>query len=193
MLAYVCVCVCKASGITHKACTHLWQRVKWVKWTDFNILPNISRLFNKPRKKVWTFSRYVNFIVFFYHLFVWLLRVLVVAYWLCLWLQQAGSLCANSQLWHVGSSSSLAFVHSQSDLTLRPHGLYPAWLLCPGNFPGKTLEWVAISFSRGSSWPTDQTCVSCLWFDQGSNPGPLHWELGVLATEPPRKSLHMHF
>ena len=25
--------------------------------------------------------------------------------------------------------------------------------------------------------------------DQGSNPGPLHWQLGVLATEPPGKSL----
>ena len=25
----------------------------------------------------------------------------------------------------------------------------------------RTLEWVAISFSRGSSWPRDQTCGSC--------------------------------
>ena len=25
----------------------------------------------------------------------------------------------------------------------------------------RILEWVAISFSRGSSWPRDQTCVSC--------------------------------
>ena len=25
----------------------------------------------------------------------------------------------------------------------------------------RTLEWVAISFSRGSSWPRDRTCVSC--------------------------------
>ena len=29
-----------------------------------------------------------------------------------------------------------------------------------------------------------------IWFpDQGSNPGPLHWEHGVLATGPPGKSL----
>lgn len=65
--ACMCVCVCvrvKLVGITHKACTYLWQGVKWVKWTDFIILPTISRLFNKPPKKVWTFSRYVNFIVF---------------------------------------------------------------------------------------------------------------------------------
>ena len=26
----------------------------------------------------------------------------------------------------------------------------------------RTLEWVAISFSRGSSWPRDQTCVPCI-------------------------------
>ena len=32
------------------------------------------------------------------------------------------------------------------------HGISQAWLL----------EWVAISFSRGSSWPSYRTCVSCL-------------------------------
>ena len=26
----------------------------------------------------------------------------------------------------------------------------------------KILEWVAISFSRGSSWPSDQICISCI-------------------------------
>ena len=32
------------------------------------------------------------------------------------------------------------------------------------------------------------------WFpDQGSNPGPLHWECGVLATGPPRKALQQQF
>ena len=29
----------------------------------------------------------------------------------------------------------------------------------------RVLEWVAISYFRGSSWPRDQTCVSCVsWF-----------------------------
>ena len=46
--------------------------------------------------------------------------------------------------------------------TLQPHGLWPARLLCPWNFPGKNLEWVAISFSRGSSRPRDQTQVFCI-------------------------------
>ena len=35
--------------------------------------------------------------------------------------------------------------------TLRPHGLQPSGLLCPWNLPARTLEWVAISCSRGSS------------------------------------------
>ena len=31
-----------------------------------------------------------------------------------------------------------------------------------GIFQARLLEWVAISFSRGSSWPRDQTQVSCI-------------------------------
>ena len=31
-----------------------------------------------------------------------------------------------------------------------------------GIFQGRILEWVAISFSKGSSWPRDQTPVSCM-------------------------------
>ena len=30
------------------------------------------------------------------------------------------------------------------------------------NFPGRILEWVTLSFSRGSSQPQDQTHVSCI-------------------------------
>ena len=36
-------------------------------------------------------------------------------------------------------------------------GSYVLW-----NSPGKMLEWVAIPFSKGSSWPRDQTPVSCI-------------------------------
>ena len=32
----------------------------------------------------------------------------------------------------------------------------------PGIFQARVLEWVAISFSRGSSWPRDWTQVSCI-------------------------------
>ena len=46
--------------------------------------------------------------------------------------------------------------------SLRPHGLQSARLLCPRNSPVRILEWVAIPFSRGSSWPRDQTLFSCI-------------------------------
>ena len=43
-----------------------------------------------------------------------------------------------------------------------PHGLWPASLLCPWNSPGKNAGVDTIPFSRGSSWPRDQTQVSCI-------------------------------
>ena len=46
--------------------------------------------------------------------------------------------------------------------TLRLHGQQPTRLLCPQNFPGKNAGVVAISFSRGSFRPRDQTHVSCI-------------------------------
>ena len=39
----------------------------------------------------------------------------------------------------------------------RPHELWPSRLLCPGILQASTLEWVAISSSRGSSWSRDLT------------------------------------
>ena len=58
--------------------------------------------------------------------------------------------------------------------------------LCDCNPPGSSvcgillariLEWVAMPSSRGSSWPRDRTCISCL----------LHWQAGSLPLAPPRK------
>ena len=43
---------------------------------------------------------------------------------------------------------------------LRPRGLYSSRLLCPWDFPARILEWVTISYSRGSSRPMDWTHVS---------------------------------
>ena len=49
---------------------------------------------------------------------------------------------------------------------LWPHGLQPAKLLCPCVFQARILEWVAISFSRGSSQPEDwsQFCTAGRFF-----------------------------
>ena len=54
-------------------------------------------------------------------------------------------------------------VYSQSQVRLlQPHGLQLARLLCPWDFPGRILEWVGISFSRGSSQPRGGTHVPCI-------------------------------
>ena len=47
---------------------------------------------------------------------------------------------------------------------LWPHGLYSTRLPCPWDFTDKNrvLEWVAISFSRGSFCPRDWNCVFCI-------------------------------
>jgi len=42
--------------------------------------------------------------------------------------------------------------------SLRPHGLQSIKLLCPWDFLGKNTK-VAISYSRGSSWPMDRTHI----------------------------------
>ena len=49
--------------------------------------------------------------------------------------------------------------------SLQPHGLSSTRLLCPtseGSLQLRILEWVAISSSRGSSQPRDQTWVFCI-------------------------------
>ena len=45
---------------------------------------------------------------------------------------------------------------------LWPYRLKLSRLHCPWHFPGKNIEWVVISYSRGSSGPRDQACVSCI-------------------------------
>ena len=50
--------------------------------------------------------------------------------------------------------------HSVVSDSMWPHGLEPTRLVHPWNFQARVLEWVAISFSRGSSWPRDRTQVS---------------------------------
>ena len=53
--------------------------------------------------------------------------------------------------------------HSVVSSSLWPPGLYPARFLCPWTAPGKdTGEWVAVPFSRGSSWPRNRTQISCI-------------------------------
>ena len=41
-------------------------------------------------------------------------------------------------------------------------GLWSTRLLCPWDFPGKNTRVGCHSFSKGASWPRDQTHVSCI-------------------------------
>ena len=63
-------------------------------------------------------------------------------------------------LYHWTSEDSLkpyCMPSNFSCVSLHPHGLSPARLLCPWNSPGKNTELVAMPSSRGSSWPRDWT------------------------------------
>ena len=66
--------------------------------------------------------------------------------------------------WWVACSMTCALCVCVSCLvmsdSLWPYGLEPARSLYPWIFQARILEWVAISFSRGSSWPKAQTQVS---------------------------------
>ena len=59
--------------------------------------------------------------------------------------------------------SECACLVSQSCLTLCNHmGCRPPGSSVCGLSQTRILEWVAITLSRGSSWPRDQTCISCI-------------------------------
>ena len=65
----------------------------------------------------------------------------------------------------VTSAAAAAAKSLQSCPTL----CYPTDCSLPGSsihgiFQARILQWVAISTSRGSSWPSDQTCISCISF-----------------------------
>ena len=57
----------------------------------------------------------------------------------------------------------LCWLVPQSCLTLCDHmDCSPPGSSVHGISQERTLEWVAIYFSRGSSWPTDRTLISCI-------------------------------
>ena len=62
---------------------------------------------------------------------------------------------SNGQWWQ------LCVLVAQSCLTLcNPLDCSPPGSPVPGILQARILEWVAIPFSRGSSWPRDWTCIS---------------------------------
>ena len=71
-----------------------------------------------------------------------------------------------------------AWVHAQSLSRVQlswPHGISLPGFSVHGISQARILEWVVISFSRGSSRPRDWTCISCT-------------DRQILAMEPPGKT-----
>ena len=64
---------------------------------------------------------------------------------------------SNNYHWRVKKNKKKKRMHAQSCPTL----CNLIDLFVHVNFQAKILEWVAISFSKSSSWSKDQTCISC--------------------------------
>ena len=62
-----------------------------------------------------------------------------------------------------------------------------------GTFQERILEWMAISYSRGSSWPRDQTCISCIagGFSTVEPSGKLHSLLHTIQLTSQSQFLHL--
>ena len=58
--------------------------------------------------------------------------------------------------------STCMLSHSVVSYSLTPWTCSPPGSSCHGISKARILEWVAISFSRGSFWPRDQTRISCV-------------------------------
>ena len=72
-------------------------------------------------------------------------------------------LCCSTQASHCGGFSSVKVLVAQSCPTLcDPMNCSPSASYVHGILQARILEWVAMPFSRGSSWPRNQTRVSCI-------------------------------
>ena len=86
--------------------------------------------------------------------------------WRIQWTEEPGELqsTGSQRVGHNWATNTHTFSYWVSPLVvsgyLRPHGLYPTRLSVHGILQARILEWVAISFSRGSSQPKDRTWVS---------------------------------
>ena len=82
-------------------------------------------------------------------------------------------------------NSLMMLCYARLSLTLcDPMDCSPTGSSVQGISQARVLEWVAISFSRGSSWPRNWTCVSCIagkFFTHFSPQGSPHCWYGQLV------------
>ena len=65
-----------------------------------------------------------------------------------------------SCVWYKCKSEKV--IRSVMSYSLWSYGLYPPGSSVHEILQARILEWVAIPFSRGSYWPRDRTCISCI-------------------------------
>ena len=83
------------------------------------------------------------------------------------------------------------FSYSVMFNSLWPHGLYsPPGSSVHENFQSRIVEWAAISCSRGSFWPRDQTQVSCILISRQILYHWVTWETPCLEVKP---HIHLSF
>ena len=85
-----------------------------------------------------------------------------------IWAQECVCVCMLSHFSRVQLFTTLWTVARQAPLSM-------------GILQAKTLEWVAMPSSRGSSWPRDRTCISHIHL--------LHWQAGSLPLVLPGKPM----
>ena len=84
-------------------------------------------------------------------------------YWLASSTRQCTTYRNYSKKKKITSSGNVCVLVAQSCLTLSdPMDCSSPGSFLHGIFQARILEWVAVSFSRGSSWPRDRTCVPCI-------------------------------
>ena len=101
---------------------------------------------------------FLNFLPFFLEVLLHLCQKLVEHIYVCLFL---GSWVYSTDLCVCPSTNTLITALTQSCPTLcSPLDCSPPGSSVHGMFQAKILELAAISYSRGSSWPRDLTCIS---------------------------------
>ena len=108
---------------------------------------------------------------------------------------RASENCPGQREMSDGRHGAGAGMLSLSD-SVPPGGVEPARLLCPWILSATILEWVAVSFSRESSCPRDQTCVSCASCIGGrfftvEGGGEAGCMFVLMHREPEEESLHV--
>ena len=89
------------------------------------------------------------------HRYIYIVILALLKYWNIIALQ---CFCCSTS-----STSCVCVLVIQSCLTFRnPMDYSPPGSFVHGIFQARILEQVAIAYSRGSSWPRDQICISCI-------------------------------